>query len=291
MAGRVTSASFVGRQDELRRLHQALQSVVAGEPGTWLIPGEAGVGKTRLVEELAVRVDDRAQVLLGRCLQLSGGGLPYGPIADALRELTRSLDPDEIDALFGPAPADLTRLLPGAASTRATERVSEFAQARLFESILRFLDRLGQEQPVVLIIEDVHWADRSTLDLLMFLVRMVRHERLLVVATYRSDELHPRHALQLMLAELDRSRRLDVLELAPFDREDLGLLLGGILGRPPSPPPSSASSRGRAATRSWPRSCSRPRPTSPGRSSRAGFRGSCWHALQHWPKTPGRSCG
>jgi DNA-binding CsgD family transcriptional regulator/tetratricopeptide (TPR) repeat protein len=235
MTGRVTSASFVGRQDELGRLHRALQSAVAGEPGTWLIAGEAGVGKTRLMEEFAVQVDDHAQVLLGRCLQLSGGGLPYGPLVDALRELTRSPDPDEIDELFGPAPADLTRLLPGAASTRSTDPVSAFAQSRLFESILRFLDRLAQEQPVVLIIEDVHWADRSTLDLLTFLTRTVRDEQLLVVATYRSDELHPQHPLQTMLAELDRSRHLERLELAPFDREDLSRLLGGILGGPPSP--------------------------------------------------------
>jgi hypothetical protein len=147
MTGRVTSVSFVGRQEELGRLHLALQSAAAGEPVTLLVAGEAGVGKTRLVEEFAVRVDGRAQVLLGRCLQLSGGGLPYGPLVDALREFTRSLDPDEVDELFGPASADLTRLLPGAAPTRSIEPASAFAQSRLFESTLRFLDRLAQEQP------------------------------------------------------------------------------------------------------------------------------------------------
>jgi AAA ATPase domain len=173
--------------------------------------------------------------LLGRCLQLSGGGLPYGAIVDALRDLTRSPGPADLGGLTGPASEDLRRLLPGVTPVRSTQRVSEFAQSRLFESILRFLDRLAQRQPVVLVIEDVHWADRSTLDLLRFLVRMVRHERLLVVATYRSDELHPQHPLQPALAELDRSRHLERLELLPFDREDLSRLLGGILGRPPSP--------------------------------------------------------
>jgi predicted ATPase len=235
MTGRVTSASFVGRQEELGRLHLALQSAAAGEPTTVLIAGEAGVGKTRLVEQFAAQVDDHAQLLLGRCLQLSGGGLPYGAIIDALRDLTRSPGPVGPEGLIDPASDDLRRLLPDAALTRSTEPISDFAQSRLFESILRFLDRLVQEQPVVLIIEDVHWADRSTLDLLMFLVRMVRHERLLVMVTYRSDELHPQHALQLTLAELDRSQHLERLELPPFDREDLSLLLGGILGRPPSP--------------------------------------------------------
>jgi len=235
MTGRVTSASFVGRQEELGRLHRALQSAAAGEPTTVLIAGEAGVGKTRLVEQFAVQVDDQAQVLLGRCLQLSGGGLPYGAIVDALRDLTRSPGPADLEGLTGPASDDLIRLLPGVTPTRSTQPVSEFAQSRLFESILRFLDRLAQEQPVVLIIEDIHWADRSTLDLLMFLARMVRYERLVVVATYRSDELHPHHPLQPALAELDRNRHLERLELVPFDRKDLSRLLGGILGRPPSP--------------------------------------------------------
>jgi DNA-binding CsgD family transcriptional regulator/tetratricopeptide (TPR) repeat protein len=235
MAGRVTSVSFVGRQEELGRLHLALQSAAAGEPVTLLVAGEAGVGKTRLVEEFTRRVGDQAQVLVGSCLQLSGGSLPYGPIVNALRELTGSLDPSELNDLLGPAPNELTRLLPGVAPPGASKPASAFARSRLFELVLRFLDRLAQRRPVVLIVEDVHWADRSTLDLVMFLVRMVRHERLLVVATYRSDDLHSRHPLQLALAELDRSRRLESIELGPFGREDLSRLLGGILGRPPSP--------------------------------------------------------
>jgi predicted ATPase len=235
MTGRATSSSFVGREEELRRLQRGLQSAAAGEPGTFLIAGEAGIGKTRLVQEFADRVGDEAQVLLGSCIPLSGGGIPYGPIVDALRELTRSLDPTEVDESFGPAPTDLSRLLPGAAPTRSTEPASGFAQSRLFESILRFLDRLAQEQPVVLILEDAHWADRSTLDVLVFLARMVRDERLLVVATYRSDELHLRHPLQPALAELNRSRHVESIELAPFDREDLSRLLGDILDRLPSP--------------------------------------------------------
>jgi DNA-binding CsgD family transcriptional regulator/tetratricopeptide (TPR) repeat protein len=235
MTGRVTSASFIGRQEELGGLHRALQSAVAGEPATVLIAGEAGVGKTRLVEEFAGQVTQQVQVLLGHCLQLSGGGLPYGPIVDALRGLSHSVDPAELDELLGPTADELALLLPGATLARPSGLVSEFARSRLLELVLRFLARLAQRQPLVLIVEDLHWADRSTLDLLIFLVRMVRHERLLVVATYRSDELHPQHLLQQALAELDRSQRVERLELARFDHEDLRLLLGGILGRPPSP--------------------------------------------------------
>jgi predicted ATPase len=238
MTGRATSTSFVGRQEELRRLQQGLQSAATGEPGALLIAGEAGIGKTRLVREFADRVGYEAQVLLGSCIPLSGGGLPYGPIVDALRPLARDLDPAELGELLGPAPHDLARLLPGATpqpQQRLAEQVSEFARARLFELVLRFLDRLGQRRPVVLVVEDAHWADRSTLDLLIFLIRMAHQERLLILATYRSDELHSAHPLRTALAELDRSWHLEHLELSRFNRAEVAALVGSILGQPPSP--------------------------------------------------------
>jgi predicted ATPase len=238
MTGRATSTSFVGRQEELRRLQQGLQSAATGEPGALLIAGEAGTGKTRLVREFADRVGYEAQVLLGSCIPLSGGGLPYGPIVDALRPLARDLDPAELGELLGPAPHDLARLLPGATpqpQQRLAEQVSEFARARLFELVLRFLDRLGQRRPVVLVVEDAHWADRSTLDLLIFLIRMAHQERLLILATYRSDELHSAHPLRTALAELDRSWHLEHLELSRFNRAEVAALVGSILGQPPSP--------------------------------------------------------
>jgi DNA-binding CsgD family transcriptional regulator len=235
MTGRATSTSFVGREEELRRLQRGLQSAAAGEPGALLIAGEAGIGKTRLVREFADRVGDKAQVLLGSCIPLSGGGLPYGPIVDALRPLAWDLDPAELDELFGPATDALARLLPGVARPRLSEPVSEFGQARLFELLLRFLDRLSNQAAVVLIVEDLHWADQSTLDLLRFLVGMVGRERLLLIATYRSDELRSGHPLPAVLAELDRSPRIDHLQLPRFDREELAELLRGILGVPPPP--------------------------------------------------------
>jgi predicted ATPase/DNA-binding CsgD family transcriptional regulator len=237
MAGRVTSTSFVGREEELSRLQRGLQSAAAGQPGTLLIAGEAGVGKTRLVREFADRVGGEAQVLLGSCIPLSGGGLPYGPIVDALRPLARDLDPAELDELLGPTPGDLARLLPRTTppSQRLAEPVSEYAQIRLFELVLRFLDRLARRRPVVLVVEDAHWADRSTLDLLVFLIRMARQERLLVLATYRSDELHSQHRLRRALAELDRSWHLEHVELARFTRAELAALVGNILGQPPPP--------------------------------------------------------
>jgi DNA-binding CsgD family transcriptional regulator/tetratricopeptide (TPR) repeat protein len=233
---RAPGTSFVARERELARLSTALAAVADGCPSSLLIAGEAGVGKTRLIHEFARRVGGEAQVLLGSCIQLRGGSLPYGPIVDALRPLTRDLGPSELDELFGPTLGDLTRLLPAATPPRRpAEPAGEFARARLFELMLRFLDRLAQYLPVVVIVEDVHWADASTLDLLTFLVRMVRQERLLFIATYRSDELHPQHPLRATIAELRRSQHVELVELARFDHVELAALLGGILGRSPSP--------------------------------------------------------
>jgi DNA-binding CsgD family transcriptional regulator/tetratricopeptide (TPR) repeat protein len=235
---RPPGTSFVARERELARLATALAAAAHGSPSLLLIAGEAGVGKTRLVQEFVTRVGDGAQVLLGRCIQLRGGGLPYGPIVDALRPLTRELSPGELDELFGPGQGDLTRLLPAATPPqlgRPAGPAGELARARLFEHVLRALDRLARHRPVVVVVEDVHWVDASTLDLLTFLVRMVRQERLLLVATYRSDELGPRHPLRATIAELERAHHVELIELARFDHEELTALLRGILGGPPSP--------------------------------------------------------
>jgi DNA-binding CsgD family transcriptional regulator/tetratricopeptide (TPR) repeat protein len=241
MTGRVwvPCARFVGRAEELARLEGALQAAANGIPATVVVGGEAGVGKTRLVQEFAARAQQReARVLVGGCLQLSGGGLPYGPIVEALRGLARDLEPAALRELLGPAHGEFARLMPTLDWPLAGELdrpAGEFGQARLFELLLRFLDRLSAQAPVVLVLEDLHWADHSTLDLLRFLVGMVRRERLLLIATYRSDELHSGHPLRAVLAELDRNRRVEHLELSRLDREEVAELLRGILGGPPPP--------------------------------------------------------
>ena len=105
---------------------------------------------------------------------------------------------------------------------------------RLFEGLLELLDLLSEEQPVVLVLEDMHWADRSTRTFVAFLARSLRRERVVLVLTYRTDELHRRHPLRALLSELERLERARRIELEPFDRAELAEALADILGEPPS---------------------------------------------------------
>ena len=235
---RVSSPVFVGRAAELDGLCRALDLATTHQPSTRLIAGEAGIGKTRLITEFMERARDAgAHVLVGGCLQLGETGLPYAPFVGALRPLLRSLPPERLDELVGPGRAELAHLLPdlGSQERRTSTRPdaslnATAAQARLFEIVFGLLRRLADERPVVVVLEDVHWADASTRDLLRFLVRNARDARFLFVATYRSDELHRRHALRPLLAELQRLESVDDIELGAFGADDLAAQLAGITG-------------------------------------------------------------
>src|SRR5262245_60970038 len=229
---RVSSPRFVGRQRELDRLEE-LYKIAATEEraATVFVGGEAGVGKTRLVSELAQRVRDQGGLCIsGTCLELVDRALPLGPIVQALRALHRALDPITLEAVIGPAHDALARLLPEL--DRAPDADAGLTTA-LFEQLLGVLERLGDRVPTLIVLEDIHWADHSTRDLLVFLARNLREARVLIVATFRSDDLHRRHPLRAVLAELDRSSAATRIELDRFDRDELRELLGSILGDEP----------------------------------------------------------
>ena len=240
---RVSSPVFVGRTAELDRLGQALDLAANHRPATRLIGGEAGIGKTRLVAEFSERSREAgAHVLIGGCLQLGDTGLPYAPFVGALRPLMRSLAPERLAEIFGPGRAELAHLLPDLGpperltSTRPDASLgATAAQARLFEIVFGLLRRLADERPVVLVLEDIHWADASTRDLLRFLVRNARDGRLLFVVTYRSDELHRRHPVRPLVAELERLDSVDHIELPAFGADELAAQLAGITGEEARP--------------------------------------------------------
>jgi predicted ATPase len=242
MADQVTTGWFVGRTQELARLHQLLGRAVGGEPLVALVGGEAGVGKTRLAEQLAAAAEGQGvRVLGGGCVPLGEEGLPFAPVIEALRGLVRDLDPAELEVVAGPARQELGRLLPDlawggeAAAGAGATGAGQAGQGRLFALLLGVVERLAARAPLLLIVEDLHWADRSTRDLLAFLATTLRSGRVLLVGSFRTDELDRRHPLRRLLAELARNRRVVRLELARFSRAELTEQLTSLLGADPPP--------------------------------------------------------
>ncbi|MGH8875944.1 MAG: helix-turn-helix transcriptional regulator [Stackebrandtia sp.] len=202
---------LIARRAELRTLQDAFRAARTGRPSVVLLSGDAGVGKSRLLSELSdlVRADD-GTVVIGRCLDTVEAALPYLPFAEAVGRLADA-DTELTDGL----PA-LRRLLPG---QQATDD-HELSQLQLFDAVHAMLSRFTADRPLVLAIEDLHWADRSSRDLFAFLASRLSSQRLLVVGTYRTDDLHRRHPLRPLLAELVRLPMTERLHLGPFERED-----------------------------------------------------------------------
>jgi DNA-binding CsgD family transcriptional regulator/tetratricopeptide (TPR) repeat protein len=236
---RVSSPTFIGRAHESAALREALERTRGGQPVAVLVAGEAGVGKTRLVNEFSSTASaEGSRVLIGGCIELSQGSLPFAPIVEALRGLVEGTKPEALDELLGATHPDLGRLLPELVTGPAQQDVGagpDFAQGRLFEQFLGLLQRLAERSPTILIIEDLHWADDSTLDLIRFLLRNLREPDPMLLITYRSDEIHRRHPLRPFLTALDRIDSVERLELARFDRNEVSEQLRSILGENPDP--------------------------------------------------------
>ncbi|MBB4698743.1 helix-turn-helix transcriptional regulator [Sphaerisporangium siamense] len=232
MTVHMVSPLFVGRERELETLGRALARAREGAATTVFVGGEAGVGKTRLIREFSQRAGG-ARVLVGGCLELGTDGLPFAPFTAVLRRLVRDLGHAGVAALVpGGRTRALARLLPefGEPDDDGGE-----ARARLFEQVLGLMERLAEIGPTILIIEDAHWADRSTRDLLSFLVRYQRPTtRLVTLVTYRSDELHRTHPLRPLLAELSRIDWVTRLDVRRLSRREVVLQAASILDREPT---------------------------------------------------------
>ncbi|MEH0845798.1 AAA family ATPase [Micromonospora sp. CPCC 205711] len=233
MTVRAASTVLVGRQDELGMLRAAFDRARSGEPTTVLVGGEAGVGKTRLLDEFgALATAAGARMLVGQCLELGEAGLPFAPFAAALREVLRRDGPgafDGYEAEFARLLPELARV-PAAGAAPAGPIPSDAPRGYLFDLVGELFHRLAAAQPMVLLIEDLHWADRSTRDLIGFLVRATRTARMLLVCTYRTDELHRGHPLRPFLAELDRARGVERVDLARLGRDGTAAILTDLLG-------------------------------------------------------------
>ena len=245
MAPRVTGPALIGREPELAALIAALDRAGAGEATIAIVAGDAGIGKTRLVDALVELARSRGcRVMSGGCLDLADDGLPYAPFIEGLRGLAREMPKAELRTLLGPAMDDLRRLLPGlgpiaGASATPTQAdaagsTSSLDQARLYELVLGLLGSLANEAPGLLVIEDLHWVDRATQDLVRFLARNLDQERVLVVLTVRSDALDRGDPVAAWLASLERDPAAVRLDLGPLDRDAVARQLAAGLEAPPS---------------------------------------------------------
>ena len=236
---RISSRTFVGRVAEQRILDEALAESARGGTPTVLIGGEAGVGKTRLLGELH-EISRKSGVAWGAggCIALGAGALPYAPVAEALHALLTELDESALRDALGERAGDLVRILPGLAGRLPgieSSASDEWFRVRLFEAAINVLEALAAHSTVVLAFEDLHWADAASLDLIAFLARSPRRRRVLLVATYRSDELHRRHPLVHWLAEIGRLQGVERLRLEPFAASEVAAQVEGILGTSPRP--------------------------------------------------------
>lgn len=233
MPRRISSPEFVGRHAELQRLLSAFQASAGGSFPVVLVSGEAGIGKTRLIRELIQSVErDGGQVVHGACVEMGDEGLPFAAVLEALESLRASMTNDAFLGLVGSGRAELMRLVPGSTDLPVVhdEELGLGAQARLFAQIAALLGRLAATRRTAVVLEDLHWADRSTRDLIAFLTRSRRHPGLMLVLTYRADALHRRHPLRQLLAELERLDNIENVELERFGVDDVAAQVAGIMG-------------------------------------------------------------
>ena len=229
-AGWPAQAPFVGRDEELSFLHNTLRRAAAGRPGMVLVAGEAGVGKSRLAGRFAEQAGRAGTlVAVGGAAPLTGGALPYAPLLQALRALADDHEPAAVGGR-GAELAGVVAELAGDGPEGEQTYALEVGRGRLFERLRTVLGLLSESVPMLLVLEDLHWADGATLDVLAFVLRTLRGARLLVVGSYRADD--PGELLAGWLAETRRWPQVGWLELSRFTRAELAAQLAGLRGGP-----------------------------------------------------------
>lgn len=232
--------ALINRKRELSTLWQQFEFASAGRGRVVLLEGEPGIGKTRLLDEFAERAGAAgSRVLRGGALEASGMP-PYLPFLEALGQYIRMAAPDVLREQAGARASILATILPDLALALGELPAGyplppEQARLRLYESVGSFLAAIASPKALLLILDDLHWADPATLDLLCFLPRQQPTARLLVVGTYRPGEVDHNLPLAAALAELNRLRALTTIELNPLGAEEIDALAASSLGAPLDP--------------------------------------------------------
>jgi DNA-binding SARP family transcriptional activator len=252
-AGRART-TFVGRRRELDVLERGLEDALAGSGRLVLVAGEPGIGKSRLIEELADRAEARgAGVVVGRCWE-AGGAPAYWPWVQACRACLRDRDPAALGAELGASASDLAQLLPelreaGPGVPEAPAGNPESSRFRLFAAATAFLRAAGAAAPLVVVLDDLHAADEPSLLLLRFLARELAGSRLLVVCAFRDVDPTPSDPLTLAVAELVREPATTQIELGPLPEAAVAEYIARATE---APAPSSAIAAISAATEGHP---------------------------------------
>jgi DNA-binding CsgD family transcriptional regulator/tetratricopeptide (TPR) repeat protein len=239
------SDRFVGRERELERVAVGLQKAVDGTPNALVLSGTAGLGLSRLLAETRRRIGALAEpfaAVHGVALPATSG-VPYAPVTAALEHLLAPMPDDTLVSLIGPTGDAIARLVPGLRGRleelellpdRPRVAATEWREARMFEAVLGLLERLGERQPVALLLEDLHHADAATRGLVTFLARVTRGQRVMVIVTYQPDRLLRFDPLQTTLTTLAASPAVTNSELPPLERAELAQLIEAIEGGRPS---------------------------------------------------------
>jgi DNA-binding CsgD family transcriptional regulator len=226
MTRRIGSPRLIGRREEFRRLQSLFDEAVQGRPALALIAGEAGVGKTRLVEEFTAGARRAgATVLVGRCHEFGAARLPLAPLGEMFRQLRRELNERDFERIAGGAIRLAAMFLPDLEVADIGSRGDSDVQ-----DAVSMFERLAGTRTAVVVFEDLHWSDEATRSLLAMLVRSFEHGRLLVIGTYRNDQLPRLHPLRTVLAELYRAVRPERVELEPLSRTEIQDLVEAIAG-------------------------------------------------------------
>jgi hypothetical protein len=236
----LAAIEYMGMQREMRELKAALEDSLAGRGRLIMMMGDAGIGKTRTAQELATYAGLRgAQILWGRCYRESGMP-PYWPWIQVIRSYVQVRNEERLRSEMGAGAVEIAGLvsevrekIPGLEQESPLGNLEQ-TRFRLFDAITTFLKTASQRQPILVILDDLHWADQPTISLLQFIARELRGARLLLLGTYQDAEVSLRHPLSQALGELTRERLFQRVSLPGLTRADVESFIEAAAGSPPA---------------------------------------------------------